>query len=268
MKQNDHEEFDAFAVGWALHALEPAEEEAFAAHLATCDRCQRMVQDSEAVLGDLAYDVPMADPPPIVLERIREATGARDDTRGGALRVDHRDRLPQSLAPIVPLARAKARRRPAWAMAAVAAGLVIVALLGWNVVLQSRVDTARQQAAQRESLINQLGRSSTRAVLTDATNHTVGYVLQRGSSIDIVAGGMAPNDRSRSTYVLWAVQGSGDPPQAVGTFDVDKTGMDVQTVRGAAPAPGTFTGFAVSMESGRQIPPRPSPPIATGAVLS
>lgn len=265
MKRTDHDEFDAMAVGWALHALEPDEEQAFAEHLATCGRCQRLVQDAEESLADLAYNVPMVDPPPQVLDRIRQATGSADAKTTDPLRVE------QSVAPVVPLpARAAraARQLPRWVMPAVAAGLVLIALLGWNVVLQSRVDEARQTAAERQSVIDELGRSSTRAVLTDSSNRTVGYVLQRGSSVTIAAGGLAPNDRANSTYVLWAIQGSGAPPRAVGTFDVVRTSMDVRAVGGSPPAPGSFSGFAVSRELGRSVPQRPSQIVATGAVLS
>lgn len=262
MRRTDHDDFDGLAVGWALHALEPAEEQAFAEHLAACDRCQQLVRESEEMLGDLAYDVPMVDPPPQVLDRIRHETGATGATAGGPRRFE------ESLAPVVPIAPRPYRRWPRWAMPAIAAALVLIALLGWNVVLQNRVDEAQRIAAQRGSVIEQLGSSSTRAVLTDDANRTVGYVVQRGSSVDIVAGGLAPNDQARTIYVLWAVQGSGEPPQAVGTFDVIRTSMDVRSVDGSPPAPDTFTGFAVTKEQGRNVPQQPSQVVASGAVLS
>lgn len=262
MRRIDHDDFDGLAVGWALHALEPAEEQAFAEHLATCDRCQQLVSESEEALGDLAYDVSMVEPPPQVLERIRHETGATDAMAGRSRRLE------ESFAPVIPLAPRASRRPPRWAMAAIAAAVVLIALLGWNVVLQNRVDEAQRIAAQRERVIEQLGNSSTRAILTDGANRQVGYVIQRGPSLEIVAGGLAPNDRARTTYVLWAVQGSGEPPQAVGTFDVVRTSMDVRSVSGSPPAPDTFTGFAVTKEQGRKVPQQPSQVVASGAVLS
>jgi hypothetical protein len=35
----DHQRYDELAVGWALHALEPEDEAAFARHLSGCARC-------------------------------------------------------------------------------------------------------------------------------------------------------------------------------------------------------------------------------------
>lgn len=262
MKRTDHDDFEGLAIGWALHALEPAEEQAFAEHLATCDRCQQMVRESEEALGELAYDVPMVDPPPEVLDGIRREIGATDVGPGSARRAEDPD------ATVVTIGSRATRRWSRWAMPAIAAALVLIALLGWNVVLQNRVDEAQRIAAQRGSVIEQLGRSSTRAVLTDEADHTVGYVIQRGSSLDIVAGGLAPNDRARTTYVLWAVQGSGEPPRAVGTFDVVRTSMDVRAVSGSPPAADTFTGFAITKELGRDVPQQPSQVVASGAVLS
>lgn len=260
--RTDHDDFDGMAIGWALHALEPNEEQAFAEHLATCDRCRQLVWESEEALGELAYDVPMVDPPPQVLDRIRHEIGATDAATVGTRRADPTD------VSVVTIGSRDARRRPRWVAAAIAAALVLIALLGWNVVLQNRVDEAQRIAAQREGVIEQLGRSSTRAVLTDNADHTVGYVIQRGSSVDIVAGGLAPNDRARTTYVLWAVQGSGEPARAVGTFDVVSTAMDVRSVSGSPPAPDTFTGFAITKEQGRKVPQQPSQVVASGAVLN
>jgi len=263
----DHDEFDAMAVGWALHALEPAEEQAFVEHVATCDRCQRLVRDSEGVLGELAYDVPLVDPPSHLLDLIRDGIGATAATTGDSLRVDH------GVAPLVPLPRRTAGRPPRevvgfrlrWAIPALAAGLVLFALLGWSLVLQSRVDEAERIAAQRQEVITELARGSSGTILTDPSNRTVGYVVRRGSTVEIVTGGLAPNDRARSTYVLWAVGGSGQP-RAVGTFDVDALSVDVRLVSGSAPPSDSVSGFAISRELGRTAPQRPSHILANGAV--
>jgi len=260
VNRTDHDDSDGTAVGWALHALEPAEEQAFVVHMATCERCQRLVHDSQEVLGDLAYSVLLVDPPLQLLRRIRHAIGASGASAGGPPETE------PTAARAAPLLRGAPARRPRWAMSAIAAALVLIALLGWNVVLQSRIGETQRIAAQRQDVITELARSSTRAVLTDSSNRTVGYVVQRGADVEIVTGGLPPNDRSRSTYVLWAVQGSGEPPRAVGTFDIIRATMDVRAVGGKPPAADTFSGFAVSKEPGRTVPQRPSQVVATGAV--
>ena len=43
---SDHEDFEGLAAGYALHALEPEEEQRLAAHLLTCQDCARLVADA------------------------------------------------------------------------------------------------------------------------------------------------------------------------------------------------------------------------------
>lgn len=50
------------AVGWALHALEPAEEILVAAHLPDCSECTRTVAETELVGATLGMSVPEAIP--------------------------------------------------------------------------------------------------------------------------------------------------------------------------------------------------------------
>lgn len=261
MNRAAHDEYDGLAVGWALHALEPGEEHSFADHLATCVRCQRLVHESEEALGELAYAVALVDPPAQLLDRIRHATGA-SDAMPGRLGRPHRQPTPIG----------RASRMLRWAAPAMAAALVLVALLGWNVALRHRAQQDQRLAAERQAVISQLAQSTTRAALVDGAQRTVGYVLQRGSSVEIASGGpalngLAPNDRARTTYVLWAVQRSGGPSIAVGTFDVVRRSLDVRPVHNAQLHDGV-TGFAVSREPGRGVPQRPSEVVATGAVQS
>ncbi len=250
----DHEEYDGLAVGWALHALEPADEQSFAPHLATCARCQKLVHESEETFAELAYDVPLLDPPAALRDRLREATGTVGADSGHV-------RLP-------PPTQAPAPRRPTrfvrWAAPALAAAAAIVVVLG-GVGLQHRAEHAQQVAAARQTIIDQLAQSTTRAALRDQQQRTVGYVIQSGPAIKVVAGGLSPNDRKTTTYVLWAIQRAGGQPQAVGTFDVVRAGLDVRPVAGALPGAGV-TAFSVSREAGRAAPARPTQIVATGVV--
>lgn len=261
MTRSDHDDFDGLAVGWALHALEPGEEHAFVEHLATCDRCQVTVLESEEVLGELSYDVPMVDPPPELLDRIQAAAGATSP------RVTIPSVAEPVVEPVAPTPLARRSRVPRWAPMALAAAVVLIALLSWNVVLRNQATDAQRLAAQRQDVISKMAGSSTRATLLDKANHPIGYVQQRGSDIQVVANGLPANDRTKSTYVLWAVQGAGRPPLAVGTFDVVRAGIDVRRVDGQVPAAG-ISGFAVSREAGRVAPARPSQVVATGATIA
>ncbi len=255
MTRPEHDEYDGLAVGWALHALEPGEEEVFDLHLATCSRCQATVQESVETLGELAYDVPLVDPPSHLAARIRVATGAEDTNSGQA-----------EVIPLRPPTRPDRLRLSGRPAAAMAAAVVLIALLSWNVVLRNQAVDAERIAAQRQDVITKMTGISTRALLSEKAGRPIAYVAQRSGGLQIVAAGLSPNDRAKFTYVLWGVQGSGRPPQAVGTFDVIRAGTDVRPVTGQAPLSG-FSGFAVSLEPGRTAPDRPSQVVATGAAI-
>lgn len=253
----DHAEYDGLAVGWALHALEPGEEHAFTTHLAACSRCQSAVQDSEATLAEFAHDVPLIDPPPQLLARIREEAGA---TAGGSGRR-------ATPAPVIPMpVRARPGRMTRWAAPAMAAAVVLVALLGWNLALRNRVTSEHRVAAERQAVIDQLADGVIRVTLTDSTSHSVGYVLQQGSQLKVIATGLPVNNRAGSTYVLWAVQGSGEPPRPVGTFDVLRPTLDIRPVKGGSDRLAGYSGVSISIEPGRSAPQRPTTVVATGAV--
>ncbi|MEP6697509.1 MAG: anti-sigma factor [Pseudonocardiales bacterium] len=271
MTRSDHDEFDGLAVGWALHALEPDEEHAFADHLSTCQRCKAAVHQSEEALGELAYDVPLVDPPPQLLDRIRLATGATDMPSArfrisSPAAADEPEKTGEpSRSRVAEVTLLRRLRRNSWAPLTMAAAAVLIALLSWNVVLHDQAGHARRVAAQRQAVIAKLTDSSTKVALQDGAGKIIGYVLQRGTGVDVVSDGLAPNNRATTTYVLWAVQESGKPPQAVGTFDVVRKDLDVRTVAGHAPL-SDFSAFAVSRELGRTSPDRPSQVVATGAV--
>lgn len=58
-----HEEFEALAVGWALHALEPEDEERLDTHLRHCRSCQDVADEAYYTADDLATTVAMVAPP-------------------------------------------------------------------------------------------------------------------------------------------------------------------------------------------------------------
>ncbi len=64
------------AVGWALHALEPAEESLLTGHLADCPTCASIAAETEEVGAMLALSVPRTIPNVGLEQRILSATGA------------------------------------------------------------------------------------------------------------------------------------------------------------------------------------------------
>jgi hypothetical protein len=78
----EHGEWDALAVGWALSALDPEDEERFAAHLPGCDRCTESVKDALHTVADLAYALPDEAPPPSLKTRLMAAVSAEPRESG------------------------------------------------------------------------------------------------------------------------------------------------------------------------------------------
>lgn len=58
------------AVGWALHALEPADEILVAAHLPDCAECTRTVAETEQIGAVLGLSVPQAVPSAELEQRV------------------------------------------------------------------------------------------------------------------------------------------------------------------------------------------------------
>ena len=78
----EHGEWDALAVGWALSALDPEDEERFAEHLPGCARCTATVRESLYTVADLAYALPDEAPPPSLKSRLMAAVAAEPRTPG------------------------------------------------------------------------------------------------------------------------------------------------------------------------------------------
>ena len=72
----EHGEWDALAVGWALSALDPEDEQRFAEHLPGCARCTATVRESLYTVADLAYALPDETPPASLKARLMAAVAA------------------------------------------------------------------------------------------------------------------------------------------------------------------------------------------------
>ena len=79
---NDHQDrvsgcaYRELAVGWALHALEPAEESLVIGHLADCATCASIAANTEEVGAMLGLSVPQTTPRIGLEQRILSATGS------------------------------------------------------------------------------------------------------------------------------------------------------------------------------------------------
>ncbi|HEY3689075.1 MAG TPA: hypothetical protein VGL46_02040 [Pseudonocardiaceae bacterium] len=66
-----------WAVGWALHALEPADESLVAAHLPDCPICTSTAAETEEVGAALGLSVPQAMPSAELEQRVLSVTAAK-----------------------------------------------------------------------------------------------------------------------------------------------------------------------------------------------
>lgn len=293
----DHTRFDELAVGWALYALEPDDEQVLVRHLPTCGRCQRTVHDAEATMATVAMVLPGPQPSPKLLERIHEATGApsapavvpapvdsqqadvspaeadiqRADVQHVAGHPDRRStdiqrraaprhgQRPGSNRSSRPGSARHSRSRRIALVAAVVALLFAVGLGAWNVNLRAANHRQQQVAAQ-------LIRDSRVATLIDQHGAKQGYVVNQNGKLEVVSDGLPTNDSASSIYALWSVSGTGGTPQLVGVFDNKKSDLGVQPVGSVPPGMNQVTTMAVSKEPGRGTPTRPTVIVASGAV--
>lgn len=263
-----HEDFEGLAAGYALHALEPEDEQRLAAHLLTCQACSRTIADAAAV-GSAFADL-------VVVEE-RPSAGLRDRILAAAA-AEPRERIvsrtPESVVwpdPFPGAARGSrgkaemARRFNArsrilvGAMAAIiGVGVAVPVTLSVSGGHSKNVDPALAAALMVPGarLVTLTGDSRTsasaEAVVTD-------------KSVVLVADRLPHNNRSNSTYVLWMAGGTG-APVAVATFDATAGSPVVEAVEKLPMPASEIRHIAVSHESGRKAPASPTDIVVQGAV--
>jgi anti-sigma-K factor RskA len=257
---DEHERWAELAAGYALSALDPAEEAEFRAHLAGCPACQHAVAAHERVAVELGAAVPPAVPPP----GLWGAIAAQLDDAGDQAVPGTMPAAPGTAAgaDVVPLADRRRRTRR-W-LTAVAAGVVVLAGAGVAVGLAGRQGSGGPTEAQRISrLLDAPGTRTARLSPTGGSRDAVGTaVVAADRRVYLVVEGVAANDPHRDTYVLWMLRG-GAPPRAVSPFDVRGGGRHLVSA-GRLPASAQPVGFAVSEEPGRAPPPAPTRQVAFG----
>jgi hypothetical protein len=244
------------AVGWALHALEPAEESLIAIHMPECPTCIKIAAETEELGATLGLSVPEAIPSAELEQRILSLTGA------------------SRVAPVVPRAPStgggrhitKASRQRVRELVAAAAVILVAAavVLGVRVVqLNGELNQAqRQVTGMSEAIQSAADPASIRVPLVTKNGSAVGMVLASRDQVAVVATRL-PSNSADHTYVLWGLNGA--VPVALTAFDVAREAPGPHSVP-AADAPGKFTGYAVSLEPGSRAPATPTDIVASGQV--
>ena len=288
--QDEHEVFDELAVGWALHALEPEDEAVFVTHLPRCSRCAGTVAETAEVMGALGSDLPPAEPSDGLRERLRAAVEETEQVPRSTARPTRDSSVQPPSAPRsepVPARGAggstgasgfptyrspapgprEAAARPTWRRvlpnALVAAATAAVLGLGtWNVLLTDARDEAAASASEQARIVESLLEPGTATIapLDGADGEQVATVVARDDQVQVVTQGLPVNDRDSETYVVWGM--TDEAPVALGTFDVERSQIDVQTVGSTSTGLDDFGGYAISLEPGREAPSEPTEVVA------
>jgi anti-sigma-K factor RskA len=269
----EHAHFDELAAGFALHALDPDDEQQFLAHLATCPRCRDALSDFTEVAAALADDWSAVEPSPLLGQRIMAAiaesppAGVTDLSARRAQSRDSAESHHPDQARSQPRHRSQRQhhRRLVTIASAAAAAVLVAGGAVWGGLAATGGSTTSVAGHSGSCLTH---RTCPQVVLTDSRTHaTAGQVMIVGQTVWLVPSGLPADNEARHVYVLWQITGA-HTPLAVGSFDV--RGHADQAVRIgslAVPYHGTWA-FAVSLEPGRTIPAHPSHPVALGQVTS
>jgi anti-sigma-K factor RskA len=256
-----HDRFEALAVGWALHSLEPEDAAAFAAHRATCPDCTRIVAETREVMAGMAGAVPGAEPSADLRSRLRAAV---EQTEQVAVPGPPAEEDALAGAHVVELGSRRGRDRVGGVRRGLVTALVAAAaaVLGLGVGIVLGQDPRDEARAQDEIVAAVLSPgAATITAVEDDDGRRVATVLTRDQEVQLVAQGMTANDASDTTYVLWGI--AAGAPEALGVFDVGSAGTELWTF---SDVDAGYSGYGISLEEGRSAPEAPSEVLASGEV--
>jgi len=251
------EEVREMAAAFVLGALEPDEMAAVRAHLATCEDAHEEIAELGGVLPALAESVPVVEPPDGLKARIMAAAAAD---------LEERAAVPTPAAPTsVPIpfpdesertARRTRTSTGTWILR-IAAVLAIVALGGWNLLLQNQLNASQAYERSVAAVLDAAARpGSLTAILTpaDGTGSGLGAVTADGV-VTLAMHDLAPTTGS-TVYTAWAIGGDG-VPVALGDFTVGSTGTGALDATASRLASGTVLALTREPTAGAQVPTGP-----------
>ncbi|MDX6197486.1 MAG: hypothetical protein QOJ79_637 [Actinomycetota bacterium] len=243
-----HVPYEELAVGYALAALEPDDDQQFVSHLRGCATCARALAEHTETLAHFAYAADAETPPPSLLEGIR--AGIAESARTGA--------VPAPLS--LDAARERRSMRTRLMTATLGAAAVVVLMVSLVFVHGLMTDRDDQQSVNNRlaaAVKNLTGPDARLIALKGDGGH--GTLILNGQSASLVMAGMPRNDATSSVYVLWEQTTFGDV-SAVGVFDVNADDVAVVNLQ-LRQSPDSVRAFMVTKEKGRTAPPRTTQPV-------
>jgi anti-sigma-K factor RskA len=259
-----HSEYEELATGFVLGALEPDDEHVFQRHLGGCQICEANVRELEAVVGELAYAVPPAEPPDTLWAGIRREIGPE------AVRRVPAPAAGRAAAPAPARTRRGGRvQRLLPRLAAAAAILLLVGLSVWNLSLRDQNATYRDRVAALEEATRLANDPTASLVSLDDAEGSTGaqaavIVSSREDRGVLLIENLPPLQRDR-VYELWGIPGGKIAEAQKALVFVPLRRQGTQTMEFEVPIqPGTV--FAITEESGPDGSDKPtSQPLLAGA---
>jgi hypothetical protein len=268
MQPTTHEQAVDLAAAYVLGALEEAEMASIREHLSSCPESHAEFDDLGGVVPYLAdgLEIELVEPPASLRDRIMAAAAADLAARSGA---------PTTATPLAPAAptafpsaeeretRARARTgRMGWAMR-IAAVLAIVALGGWNLLLQNELGAARRFDQAVAAVIDAAAQPGSQTVVLTPTedNQARGIAAIQADGSVVLAMRNLPPTTGTEVYETWVIVGE-SAPVPVGDFRVDTAGTGSVRTRPTQAPPGAI--IAVSREPGPGSTSPVGPVVSTG----
>ncbi len=276
------------AGSFVLGALDPAEEAAVREHLAGCDDAHAEIAEAGSVLPVLLGSVPVVEPSAALKGRIMAAAAADLDARSTpAAAAPTAAEANPSLTPAstvsepIPFPAEAERADRATAAAAVAASVPrktsplawalriaavvgIVALVGWNLLLQNQLNGAEQYQRDVAAVLQLAAKDgSMTAVLRPAeASEAAGLAaMNPDGTLTLAVHDLDPT-KGDQVYEAWLI-GEDKVPVAIGGFEVGRDGTGFLATTGVKPAAGIQVVLTLEPAPGATAPA--GPVVSSGA---
>ena len=235
------------AGSFVLGALPDAEAAAVRDHLASCDDAHAEIAELGSVLPVLDASVPTVEPPAALKGRILAAAAAERPGTSATVTPAASSKVAADVAAPVPFptadertqrAGAKAQTSPLGWVLRIAAVLAIVALTGWNVLLQGQLNASQQFERDVAAVLDAAQQpGSLAAILSpdDGTGSGIAAVTEAGV-LTLAMRDLAPTSGTE-VYETWVIPADG-VPIALGGFQVGRDGT------------ATFEGTGLPVDDG------------------
>ena len=265
MPELTHDEVVEMAGAFVLGALNPADEAAVRAHLATCQEPHEEIAELGGVLPALAESVPMVEPPADLKARIMAAAAADLAAREGSGAPGASE--PSAFPTATEREARRARTSAGTWILRVAAVLAIVALGGWNLLLQNQLNAAKTYEQSVAAVLEAAAApGSLTAILTadGGTGSGLAAVSATGE-VTLAMQDLAPTSGD-TVYEAWVI-GSDNVPVPMGSFKVGSTGSASFEADGVPSTSGIVLALTLEPAPGAKTPTMPiiSKGVATAA---